>query len=233
MKHQEQQLNKEWNYGKIGIWGTWRNALRSKGNLNVAKKGETFSLYWWVCVTHPCFNSTTCLWFPGRYFLMLYLKKKIKKKKIVNPKAAKPTGALSLCPEPRPVLPQSQQSSACQPSHQPTVTAQTSFKPWFLVDVYSHLQTTEGNKNVSPSAVQVLLSMCFGWKPKCTRLFYQCLFLSFTAFISYPHQTCEHFEGWVTQIRLLSAVKSIIRQQNPLTSLLFRVPTQALTEKGT
>lgn len=77
------------------------------------------------------------------------------------------------------------------------------------------------------------INMCFGSKPNCAWLFYHCLFLSFTAFISYPHQTCEHCEGWVTQIVLLSGVKSIIRQQNPLISLLFRVPIQALKEKGT
>lgn len=173
---------------------------------------------------HPCISAPLpACGLLGGIFLMLYLGKKKKKKS---------QGCKTNCSsEPGVLTPWSQHSSACQLGHQPTVTAQAGFKPWFLVDICSHLRTTEGNKNVSQSAVQVLLSMCFGLKPKCTQLFYQCLFLSFTSFISYPHQTCEHFEGWVTQIRLLSTVKSIIRQQNPLTLLLFRVPIQALTEK--
>lgn len=153
---------------------------------------------------------------------------------IVNPKAAKLTGALSLVSSPQPsATVGGSHSTACQPGHRAAMTVQTRFKPRFLMDIYSHLGTTKGNKNVSPSTVQVLLNMCFGSKPNCAQLFYHCLFLSFTAFISYPHQTCEHCKGWVTQIVLLSAVKSIIRQQNPLVSLLFRVPTQALKEKGT
>lgn len=40
-------------YGKTGIWGTWSNVLRSKGNLNVkcGQGKETFSLWWWVYMT--------------------------------------------------------------------------------------------------------------------------------------------------------------------------------------
>lgn len=104
---------------------------------------------------------------------------------------------------------------------------------WWLMDFYSHLSTTGGNNNVSPWTLQVLLNVCFGLKPNHALLFYHCLFLPFTVFISCPNQSCEQCEGWVTQIVLLSSVKSIIRQQTPLISLLFRAPTQALKEKGT
>lgn len=156
------------------------------------------------------------------------------KKWVVNPKAAKLTEALSPVSRSQPSATEgTAHSTTRQPGHRTAMTVQTRFKPGFLMDIYSHLGTTKGNKNVSPSTVQVLLNMCFGSKPNCAQLFYHCLFVSFTAFISYPHQTCEHCEGWVTQIVLLSAVKSIIRQQNPLISLLFGVPTQALKEKGT
>lgn len=102
-----------------------------------------------------------------------------------------------------------------------------------LMGHYSHPSTARGNKTISPWTLQVLLNMCFGSRPTRAPLFYHCLFLSFPVFISRPNQTCEHCEGWVTQTGLLSAVKSIIRQQNPLASLLFRVPTLALKEKGT
>lgn len=67
--------------------------------------------------------------------------------------------------------------------------------PRFLTGIYSHLGTTTGNENVCPSAGQVLLNMCFDLQPNCTRWFYHCLFLSFSAFISYPHQTWEHLRG--------------------------------------
>lgn len=234
VKNGERKRGREWSirssswiwsgsyYGKTGIWGTWSNALGSKGNLNVAKKGKHF-LYWWVYVTLVCTSPLLLAPLPACGLLAGISLSCIRKKpqKTYKPQSCKTNWSS----EPGVLTPAQWHSTAQPASLASSVTAQTSFKPWLLGDIYSHLQTTEGNKIVSPSAVQVLWSMCFSLNPKCTRLCYQCLFLSFTAFISYPHQPCEHFEGWVTQIRLLSAVKSIIRQQNPLTSLLFRVPT--------
>ena len=178
------------------------------------------------------FSPATCLWSSGRYLLVLQLKRlKCKPRSCKTNWIPEPRAP---CPDRSPV-PLWEQATAEPPN--PATGQQrrdkTRFKPRFLLDICSHLGTTKGNKNVSSWTAQVLWNMCFGSKPNCARLFYRCLFLSFTAFISYPHQTCEHCEGWVTQTLLLSAVKSIIRQQNPLISLLFRVPTQALKEKGT
>lgn len=204
---------------------------------NMEKTGkEIFSLYWCVYSTLLCASPSLQLSDPFPAFGPLddISSRCSWKNCIVNPKAVKLTGAPSLVSWPQPsATVGASHVTACQPGHRTTMTVQTRLKPRFLMDICSHLGTTKGNKNVSPWTVQVLLNMCFGSKPNCAWLFYHCLFLSFTAFISYPHQTCEHCEGWVTQIVLLSAVKSIIRQQNPLISLLFRIPTQALKEKGT
>lgn len=220
--------------GKTGIWGTWTNAVGAKGNSDVKYgqdcKENIFPLLMRffdpALYIHPSHQLLALLSIFGSPAAISSCSNW--KTRTVTPKAAKS----NWIPEPG-VWPQPSATVGASAGHQPATTAQTQFKPGFLMDIYSHRSTTKVSKKVSPSTAQVLLNTCFGLKPTCAPLVYHCLFLSFTAFISYPHQTCEHREGWVTQTVLLSALRSRIRQQNPLISLLFRIPTQGLTEKGT
>lgn len=81
------------------------------------------------------------------------------KKWIVTPKAVKLTRAMSLVSWSHlSTTVGAKQGTVGQASHWAAVTAPTTFKPRFLMDIYSHLGTAKGNTNVSPWNTQVLLT---------------------------------------------------------------------------
>lgn len=120
VKNGERKRRREWSirssswirggsyYGKIGIRVPEVMFWEAEGTWMWPRKGNIFPLLMDLCdpamYITLAFSSTTCLWSPGRYFLMLYLnlKKKKKRRRVANPKAAKPTGALSPVSWPQP-----------------------------------------------------------------------------------------------------------------------------------